>query len=813
MKNIYTKVSPGQAGKKPKNKTNPAPIGSRNQYGNKSEKMNKLISKAMIMAMLLFFANILQLTAQTVNETATSNAQYLPKWNAVNNPGTSTINNSQIYDDGASGIGINTGSSTPLSYMQLQVPAATGVAENCLFLNVNDASYTDWFKILNSTTVDGTFAPTLWGHSESNNFKTPLFLIGSTSSTNDAGSCSMMSFDAKLNTSGTFSSVVNNQLFKWTNDNAIKMQMFANGDLGIGINTSTPAARLEVRGSDNTTGTYSFKAENFGSISSFVIRDDGSVGIGTTSPSASLDMKSLGTSGTAFNIVNSSSSQLFQVNENGKIGIGLTSPSAYLDIKSGGTSGTAFNIVNSSSTQLFQVKEAGNVGIGLTSPAAALDIKSYGSSTGTNAFNVVNNSSLQMFGIRDDGFVTVGNTSGTELDFGTYSSSSSSAQKGYHSYVLNNGGAPLVGIDQSAEGNSSSVNGMNLFALNDADGTTVTNGLLSEAKTDGSPATCIGVNSTGYLNATNGSTAYGVYGTTDGCSGTTNSTFYGIYGTNNCTSGAGNQFWAGYFNGAAGCTGGVWTVSDEKLKENIQPLNGALNNLMLLKPKTYTFRAQEYPGMNFAEGPQMGLIAQEVENIFPNITKAGHEQEKRDANGKIITPAVDFKTLNYTALIPVIISSIQEQQGVIQKQKETITAQQTQNVQLQNSVNDLQDKFNIVMAELEKVKAIQNQCCNLQQGNSNNTGSTNDQPRLDQNAPNPFSVNTTIGYYLPANVGTAAINIQSLDGKPLLHFDVAGAGNGQILVSGGSLAPGTYIYNLIVAGNQIDSKRMVIVGQ
>ena len=143
---------------------------------------------------------------------------------------------------------------------------------------------------------------------------------------------------------------------------------------------------------------------------------------------------------------------------------------------------------------------------------------------------------------------------------------------------------------------------------------------------------------------------------------------------------------------------GISSPKTCKLKENIQPLTGALSNLMLLKPKTYTFKSQEYPGMNFAEGTQMGLIAQDVENVFPNMTKQAREPEKKDVNGKIINAAVDFKTLNYTALIPVIISSIQEQQGVIQKQQETITAQQTQNAQLQNSVNDLQDKFNTVMA-------------------------------------------------------------------------------------------------------------------
>ena len=54
--------------------------------------------------------------------------------------------------------------------------------------------------------------------------------------------------------------------------------------------------------------------------------------------------------------------------------------------------------------------------------------------------------------------------------------------------------------------------------------------------------------------------------------------------------------YAGYFSGSIYCTGS-YLPSDERLKENIQPMQNALDKVMKLDVKTYTFR-QEYARMN-----------------------------------------------------------------------------------------------------------------------------------------------------------------------------------------------------------------------
>lgn len=59
---------------------------------------------------------------------------------------------------------------------------------------------------------------------------------------------------------------------------------------------------------------------------------------------------------------------------------------------------------------------------------------------------------------------------------------------------------------------------------------------------------------------------------------------------------------------------------------------------------------------------------------------------------------------------------------------------------------------------------------------------------------------------------TASIVITDLSGVQLKTFDLGGTrGFGQVLISGGAFAAGTYIYTLTVNGKVVDSKRMVLL--
>lgn len=98
--------------------------------------------------------------------------------------------------------------------------------------------------------------------------------------------------------------------------------------------------------------------------------------------------------------------------------------------------------------------------------------------------------------------------------------------------------------------------------------------------------------------------------------------------------------------------------------------------------------------MGLPEEKQLGLVAQELEEVFPNLIKNAYnpkihipesdakeqglsytitEEAKYDEEGNLIYEAiveageeVDFKAVNYSGLIPVLIKGIQEQQAIIE---------------------------------------------------------------------------------------------------------------------------------------------------
>jgi hypothetical protein len=83
-------------------------------------------------------------------------------------------------------------------------------------------------------------------------------------------------------------------------------------------------------------------------------------------------------------------------------------------------------------------------------------------------------------------------------------------------------------------------------------------------------------------------------------------------------------------------------------------------------------------------------------------------------------------------------------------------------------------------------------------------------PYLEQNVPNPFSSNTIVKCYLPNNSTSATLIISSIDGKELKSFPLTNSGINEIMINGGALPAGEYIYSLNIDGNKIDSKRMVL---
>ncbi|HEX6437201.1 MAG TPA: tail fiber domain-containing protein [Candidatus Binatia bacterium] len=75
--------------------------------------------------------------------------------------------------------------------------------------------------------------------------------------------------------------------------------------------------------------------------------------------------------------------------------------------------------------------------------------------------------------------------------------------------------------------------------------------------------------------------------------------------------------------------GGTWTnsASDARLKKNIEPLQGALNRMLQLRGVNYEWK--DPASMGNLVGMQLGLIAQEVEPVFPDWISTGRDGYKQ----------------------------------------------------------------------------------------------------------------------------------------------------------------------------------------
>ncbi len=84
-------------------------------------------------------------------------------------------------------------------------------------------------------------------------------------------------------------------------------------------------------------------------------------------------------------------------------------------------------------------------------------------------------------------------------------------------------------------------------------------------------------------------------------------------------------------NGTALKTGGgAWGVlSDERTKTDIQPMTGTLDKLLKLKGHAYTYKPEFVADGRALPGTQIGLVAQEVETVFPDWVTTGADGLKQ----------------------------------------------------------------------------------------------------------------------------------------------------------------------------------------
>ena len=106
--------------------------------------------------------------------------------------------------------------------------------------------------------------------------------------------------------------------------------------------------------------------------------------------------------------------------------------------------------------------------------------------------------------------------------------------------------------------------------------------------------------------------------------------------------------------------------SDSRLKKSVETIPSALEKILSLRGVTFEWKTKEFPERNFTEGTQIGLIAQEVEEVFPELVSQG-----------------EYKSVSYSNLVSPLIEAIKELHALYQGHADRIAVLETQNAQLQ----------------------------------------------------------------------------------------------------------------------------------
>jgi hypothetical protein len=241
----------------------------------------------------------------------------------------------------------------------------------------------------------------------------------------------------------------------------------------------------------------------------------------------------------------------------------------------------------------------GGAGYGLyadTTATTGSAIAVYGKSNGSSGTGVYGYSSSTtgsgngVYGTAASAYANGVTGENTDGGTGVYGQTSGTASTSFGVYGVTFGGVSSIGVNGVSVGDGTGVKG------------TSTSGTGVYGVADSG----LGIGGFGVTGASGWGTQVGVEGITSG----TTSSSYAIYGIGN-----GGSTWAGYFEGNVYATG-TYSSSDERLKKNIQPLQGSLDQLMRLQGVTFEWKEPDEHGRTAAL--QRGFVAQDVEKVFPD---------------------------------------------------------------------------------------------------------------------------------------------------------------------------------------------------
>ena len=717
---------------------------------------------------------------------------------------------------------------SPLWHVSLETPFYNGFGELLLGTTVSDVPRS-YAGILNPAISNGIFVPTFYGHLDSSQTGPAVSTAGNIDPINDVAPGTnndpvhrfiVQKGNRLHNLAGSATaSITNRMAFAWHNNSIIKMMMNAEGQMRIGqslnIPNTLPHNRVEITGSANAAvpndpywstpnGCSGLRLTNLTSSNTplangtnsvditKVLSVDGNGDVVLVNPAAAVNANN------GLSVINGTLAQLGASCGSGTVGLGQLLNDREIQLNNHNL------IISESST-----KRTGKVGIGVgiasagCTPGNMLEVSNgtapnnisglrltdlAGGSPGGVASNVLS--------VNGAGDVILSPLPPVIGPPGNYCSGTFNPLSGGYQMDLNgwqyNFTAPVASAPSQVLIGQPICNSWQsrLSVWDDALG----EGIYGYSSRTSVPGNNVGVhgnatdNAIGALNSN-----IGVLGEVNNIVNMNNS-YVGIAGFVNTpvlssiplgspigVYGNSQGFptgWAGYFDGDVWMNGNCWAlnyfvISDKRFKKDIKKIENVNDKLQRLNGYTYNFRTEEFKERNFEKTEQVGLIAQELKEVFPQLV---HEDRK------------GYLSVNYQGMVPVLIEALKEQQNSIADLKNTMT-------NLEQIAGSLSSGSVSADSKIDNSQTISITDKNV--------------IVLNQNVPNPFAESTTITYNIPNNFTKAQIIFNTTDGKVIKTADITAKGPGRLNVFANDLSSGMYSYSLIVDGKIIDTKKMV----
>ena len=99
--------------------------------------------------------------------------------------------------------------------------------------------------------------------------------------------------------------------------------------------------------------------------------------------------------------------------------------------------------------------------------------------------------------------------------------------------------------------------------------------------------------------------------------------------------------------------------SDSRFKTNILPIENPLQKVLKLRGVTFDWKTKEFPNRMFSENRAIGFIAQEVEQVIPEVVQTENSTE-------------GFKSVQYDKVVALLVEAIKEQQKQIEQLQQKV---------------------------------------------------------------------------------------------------------------------------------------------